>query len=185
MTTETTTGVRCCGSCVGVLIESQAGELLMVTRGWYPEGVAPVAGHRDIRNPVATEVREETGLTVVGTPELVWRGRLDNLCQSPPANPPGHYWFIYRAAVVGELSPDPVETRGARWYSRAEVQELADRTIAYASGALTDAEFAADPGLEPVWVEHLERLDMIRVGEGALDGMRRIYTTPPAEYWLG
>ena len=35
----------CCGTSVGVLITDSDGRLLMIERGWWPRGIAPVAGH--------------------------------------------------------------------------------------------------------------------------------------------
>ncbi len=180
---------RCCGTSVGVIVEGTGGRLLMITRGWYPTGIAPVAGHiadahTDSAAALVAEVREETGLEVTSHTE-VWRGWLPNLCASPPAAIPGHHWVLATATATGELAPAPEETRGAAWYTPAEVRELADRTLAHAYGHVTDADFAGAPGLEPVWLEHLTTTGRLVVTEQDRALLRRLYTTPPQEYWLG
>lgn len=182
---------RCCGTSVGVLVHDDTDRLLMIERGWWPIGIAPVAGHvADAHDTVAealsAEVSEEVGLTVVGTPELLWEGHRPNLCQSLPAQPiPGHYWWLYRATATGELTPAPNETRGAAWYTQAEVRALAERTIAHAHGCIPGADFEARPGLEAVWVAHLAQIGMITATPTDLAAVARLYTTPPPEYWMG
>ncbi|WP_077688828.1 MULTISPECIES: NUDIX hydrolase [Nocardiopsis] len=139
---STKTAKRCCGTSVGILIEDQADRLLMVTRGWWPKGTAPVAGHvRDAHTSVAealvAEVQEETGLHVTGS-GLLWEGHLPNLCASLPALPdPGHYWWVAAATAEGTLTPAPGETKGAAWYTRRQVRTMARTTLAhYRNGGL-------------------------------------------------
>jgi 8-oxo-dGTP pyrophosphatase MutT (NUDIX family) len=180
---------RCCGTSVGVLIRDGAGRLLMITRGWHPVGVAPVAGHvadahDDAAGAVVAEVSEEVGLSVTSH-RIVWEGWLPNLCASPPAFPvPGHRWSVAVATVSGELSPDPVETRGASWYDDGQVEELAARTLRWGRGWVTDIEAQAVPPLEPVWVELLHRTGVREATELEREVARRLYTTPPRTYWL-
>ncbi|NYI95914.1 ADP-ribose pyrophosphatase YjhB (NUDIX family) [Streptomonospora nanhaiensis] len=180
---------RCCGTSVGVIVTDKADNLLMITRGWFPVGVAPVAGHiadehTDPMAALVAEVREETGLDAISRRE-VWRGWLPNVCASPPASIPGHHWVLAVAGVSGALAPDPVETRGAAWYTPAQVCELASRTLAYARGEISDQEFEESPGLEPVWLELLHAAGRLEVTQTGRALARRLYTTPPQEYWLG
>lgn len=185
-----TTITRCCGTSVGVLVHDDTDRLLMITRGWYPTGVAPVAGHiaDEHTNAVAAltaEVREETGLTVTSH-RVLWEGWLPNLCQSLPALPiPGHRWVVAAATAVGELTPDPEETRGASWYTPAEVQTLARRTLAYGRGEVSQGAYQTSPGLEAVWLRHLATAGLLRLSSDDLAVAERLYTTPPAEYWTG
>ena len=51
--------------------------------------------------------------------------------------------MIYRATVTGTLAPSERETRNARWLTVPQIQALADRTAAYASGQISDQEFTA------------------------------------------
>jgi hypothetical protein len=60
------------------------------------------------------------------------------------------------------------ETRNVRWIPAADLQALADRTSAYAFGFVTDADFAARPGLEPVWGQWLDAAGAIDLSPGEL-----------------
>lgn len=194
----------CCGTSVGVLIHDSHGRLLMIERGWWPIGIAPVAGHvRDAHSTAAealvAETREEVGLEVTQA-ELLWTGHLPNLCASPPSNPPGHHWWLYRASATGTLRPAEGETKGAAWYTPSEVQALAERTLSYARGEVTAEEFERAPGMEAVWIDLLSKVALI-TGDGndktltlstsgrglhpAHIAIRDLYTTPPPEYWRG
>ena len=188
---NTKTLKRCCGTSVGVIITDEFDRLLMVTRGWWPKGTAPVAGHvkdahTDVASALVAEVEEEVGLTVTGAPTTLWRGHLPNLCASLPAAPrPGHDWEVAAATVTGRLRPAPGETKGARFYSRMQVRALADATLAHyrAGGVAADQP---DASLETVWLRLLfevKRLPWLSRGDLAL--AEQAYTTPPGEYWLG
>lgn len=180
---------RCCGTSVGAIITDQQGRLLMITRGWYPTGIAPVAGHvldahTDAAAALAAEVAEEVGLTVTGH-HVVWEGWLPNLCAAPPAQPiPGHHWVLATATATGTLRPAADETRGAAWYTQAEVRALAARTLAYARGQITAAEWEIRPGLEPVWCHLLTTAGLLSLTGAEVALVRRLYTTPPDAYWV-
>ena len=180
---------RCCGTSVGAIITAPDGRMLMITRGWYPTGIAPVAGHiadahTDAAAALAAEVAEEVGLTVTSH-RVLWRGWLPNLCQSPPAQPiPGHHWTLVEATATGTLAPADGETRGAAWYTPAEVRALAARTLAYARGQITAAEWEIRPGLEPVWCHLLTTAGLLSLTGAEVALVRRLYTTPPDAYWV-
>ncbi|MDP9850317.1 NUDIX hydrolase [Streptosporangium lutulentum] len=150
---------RCDNRSVGVLIENADGEYLMFDRNTFQPGTAGAAGHVDEHGSFVdaahAEVAEELGLRVEALTLLLtaWR---DNRCrrQIGPAGV-GHHWYLYRAQVSGQLAPSDRETRNVRWLSATELQELVERTIAYAHGHLSDADFTARPGIEPVWVRWL------------------------------
>jgi ADP-ribose pyrophosphatase YjhB (NUDIX family) len=153
----------CCGETVGVLIADPAARLLLFARRQPPPGVAPVAGHvgehGTFEAAARAEVAEEVGLSVVRLEELArgWRG---SWCRRGSA---GHMWRIYLADVTGEVRLKPDEAADAAWYTPAQVQALAGRTVAHARGQVTATEFNADPGLEPVWVLWLAGLGHITV----------------------
>jgi ADP-ribose pyrophosphatase YjhB (NUDIX family) len=190
MTTTKKAAKRCCGTSVGILIEDQEQRLLMVTRGWWPKGTAPVAGHvRDAHTSVAealvAEVQEETGLTVTGS-GLLWEGHLPNLCASLPALPnPGHYWWVAAATAEGTLTPAPGETKGAAWYTRAEIDALAQATLDhYRSGGIPADQ--PDDSLETVWLRLLWETGRLPwLDEDDLAVAEKAYSTAPSEYWLG
>lgn len=179
---------KCCGTSVGVLITDQSRRVLMIQRATHPSGIAPVAGHAadegqaSFQAAAVAEVREEVGLAVT-EPDLhgLYHRRLANLCGAQvPANPPGHEWIVYRARSWSgsvELAPD--EASGAGWFTPADIQGLAERTVAWADGRMTDAEWNADPGLEPVWVWILDELQMIEVDRPDLLRVFAIAATPP------
>jgi ADP-ribose pyrophosphatase YjhB (NUDIX family) len=180
---------RCCGTSVGILIENEAGGLLMVTRGWWPRGTAPVAGHvRDSHTSVAAalvaEVQEEVGLTVTGS-SLIWQGRLPNLCASLPALPEaGHDWAVAVATAEGEIRPAPGETKGARFYDPEEVHALAEVTLShYRAGGAAAAQ--PDASLEAVWLRLLHETERLELSRADLAVAASAYTTPPGAYWLG
>lgn len=180
---------HCCGTSVGAIIRDEEGALLMVERGWYPTGIAPVAGHvldahQDAAAALAAEVAEEVGLTVTSH-RVLWQGWLPNLCASPPAQPiPGHHWTLVEATATGTLAPADDETRGAAWYPQAEVRALAARTLAYARGQITAAEWETRPGLEPVWCHLLTTAGLLSLTGAEVALVRRLYTTPPDAYWV-
>src|SRR5690625_4332025 len=100
---------QCCGTSVGVIATDAADRTLMITRGWYPVGIAPVAGHvadahTDPAAALVAEVREETGLEVTGHRMLAEDLWLPNLCASPPTEIPGHRWSVATADVTGTLA---------------------------------------------------------------------------------
>lgn len=178
----------CCGSSVGVLIEDQEGRLLMIERGWWPLGAAPVAGHvydahHDAAQAAVAETEEEVGLTVTGVPTLLWEGRLPNRCASLPADPPGHYWWLYHAQAAGELRPAPGEARGAGWYTPEQVDQMAQATVDHAAAGRSTDTLPAD-ALEAVWVEHLVQVGWISAARD-LEAVARLYTTPPPAFWRG
>ena len=188
--TTTKTMKRCCGTSVGVIITDECDRMLMITRGWWPKGIAPVAGHvRDEHTSVAAalvaEVSEEVGLTVTGS-GLVWEGHLPNLCASLPAVPtPGHYWHLATATAEGTVVAAPGETRGAAWYTREQVDALATATLDHYRAGGTAAE-QPDASLEAVWLRLLfeaGRLPWLTRDDLAL--AERAYATAPGEYWLG
>lgn len=187
--TTTTTARRCCGSSVGGLITDAAGRLLMIERGWWPIGTAPVAGHvhdahADPAAALRAEVAEEVGLEVTSH-ALIWQGRLPNLCASLPAEPePGHDWWLYRATATGQLAPAEGETRGAAWYTPREVARAADATIAHARAERPAAELG-HTALEAVWVELLHRAGTLQVSVDDRAAVEWLYITPPEHYWLG
>jgi 8-oxo-dGTP pyrophosphatase MutT (NUDIX family) len=162
----------CDNASVGVIITNDAGAFLMFERATFPPGIAPVAGHVDThgttRQAAEAEVREEVGLTVLSLSEITTAWRNNRCRRHPGPRGTGHHWTIYHAVVTGDLDPSERETRNARWIPRDQLQVLADSTSAYARGGLTDSEFTAQPGLEPVWVQWLYEEGIITLSAGEL-----------------
>lgn len=161
----------CDNHVVGVLIADDTGRLLMFQRATPPAGIAPVAGHVEHHGSVVdaalAEVREEVGLDVIAL-RRVHAVLLPDSCGSRDLPGPegfDHHWTVFWATRwTGQVCADEREARRPTWYTPAQVQALADYTVSYAHGTVPDTEFTTAPGLEPVWVLHLHRLGMIRVG---------------------
>lgn len=162
---------HCDHAAVGVLISSPAG-LLVFERARPPAGIAPVAGHVDRHGgpeqAARAEVAEEVGLTVTSLYLLTtaWR---PNRCRRPTSDRVGHYWSIYRARVSGQIRPSAQEVRAPRWLDSDELQQHALRTAAYAEGQLSEEQFRAKPGLEPVWIRFLHELQLMTLPDDTLN----------------
>ncbi|WP_017596408.1 NUDIX domain-containing protein [Nocardiopsis potens] len=179
---------------IGAIITDTEGRLLMITRGTAPAGIAPVAGHWDLapgtdhdgltgpEDVVREEVAEEVGLTATAVrPTAVRDVWIPTWCRRrlpDGAAEHGHRWTVYTATVTGILAPDSRETRGAAWYSAAEVEALAERTAAYAAGSIPEEQWQARPGLEPVWVLIYARLGHIALAAGDLEAIASLARTP-------
>ncbi|GAA1454221.1 NUDIX hydrolase [Nocardiopsis tropica] len=191
----------CDGKSTGVLLRDDQCRILMITRKLAPSGIAPIAGHVTDENPHLThlgaaivETQEEVGLTV--WPEdlaLVYAREVANRCRRIPAPSMGHEWMVFGATKwTGELTPSERETRGADWYELDEIQALAERTVAYAHGYVTEAEWQASPGLEPVWCDIFETIpkraslwsDMtdtiVKLPYSDVAAVQKLYTVAPA-----
>jgi 8-oxo-dGTP pyrophosphatase MutT (NUDIX family) len=151
----------CDHTSVGMLIWRED-KLLLIERRKGVLGFAPPAGHVDSfgthENAVRQEVLEEVGLTVTNL-ELAIEGRKDNACRREDGS--WHYWKIYSVEATGELVPSPDETKQAGFYTREQLQMLAERTEAYARGDIDEISWQAAPGIEPVWYEWLKALKVI------------------------
>jgi 8-oxo-dGTP pyrophosphatase MutT (NUDIX family) len=157
----------CDNTSVDVIITNADGQYLMFDRNTFPPGTAPAAGHVDdhgsLLDAARAEVEEELGLHVESL-QVVAQGWRPNRCRRLPGElGVGHAWAVYAATVTGELAPSARETKNVRWIPGAHLQGLADRTVAYAHGHLSDADFATGPGIEPVWVQWLVDLEVISV----------------------
>ncbi|MFI6603739.1 NUDIX domain-containing protein [Nonomuraea sp. NPDC050536] len=186
---HTTPTARCDNASVGILIADQQERWLMFTRATPPWGIAPAAGHvfddhcvRDphtgevaieasYRRAAEAEVAEELGLQVTALQPIADGWRLNACRRLPGPAVTGHQWRIFRAQVTGDLVPSARETSNVRWFTRAELQDLAARTVLYAWGRITDAAFYADPGIEPVWCYWLVQAGLITMAEDDLEAI--------------
>lgn len=154
-----------------MLIASPAG-LLVFERATPPAGIAPVAGHVDRHGgpeqAARTEVAEEVGLTVTHLHLLLtaWRS---NRCRRLTTGAVGHHWWIYEARAAGLIRPSAREVRGPRWIHPDQLQQHTHRTVAYAESHLSEPEFAAQPGLAPVWVRFLHELQLVTLPDDTLN----------------
>ena len=157
----------CDNKSAGVIIRDSQGRLALLTRAKFPSGIAPPAGHVDDHgSPEQTaidEVSEEVGLRINPDdlkPTSIQQQRVMNRCSREGGD--HHDWWVYEADKWdGDIVPDPDETKGARWYTPKEFQALAARTAAYRQGTVSDADWEASPGLEPVWFDFMQQLGYI------------------------
>lgn len=149
---------RCDHTSVGVMVWRE-GKLLMIERKNFPFGFAPPAGHVDehgsYEDAARKELQEEVGL-LVRRLKLLIEGRKDNHCKREDGT--WHFWKVYVATAEGELKRSEDETKQAGWFTKDDLQRLADRTRQYLDGQIPDEEWQAEPGLEPIWFDWLREL---------------------------
>lgn len=157
----------CDNHSVGVILTNENDELALLTRGRFPIGIAPPAGHIDghgsPEQAAIDEVAEEIGvhLSLESLHKTIIRHRrVENICRRIGGD--YHQWTIYQAAVAQmDLHPDPDETQGAAWYSQVAVRDLVERTRRYQLGVISEDEWARQPGIEIVWADFLTELGYV------------------------
>jgi 8-oxo-dGTP pyrophosphatase MutT (NUDIX family) len=165
----------CDNEVAGGLIYDSTGRALTFDREKEPTGAAFPCGHRkehgSLKETLHGEVFEETGLTVVSSRLVIMRW-VPNRCRRHPSDlgVVGHNWAVFRCTAVGEVNVDLKEARNPRWLYPHELGMLAHRTICYAKGEVSEAEWRAQPGLEPVWAWLLS--------EEGIDGFQLINLRP-------
>lgn len=152
---------HCDNKSVGIIIENQDGDILLLDRARYPFGLAPPAGHVDGHgSPEQTavdETYEESGL-IVSTSDLVKLisdRRLSNTCRRPGGD--HHDWTVFLARnFSGTLRANHKETLGAQWYSRKRLGELA-----CATRLRTTEPQRGDAVLEQIWLDMFVELGFV------------------------
>jgi hypothetical protein len=171
----------CDGTSVGVDITDGTGRHLLQRRVKYPDGLAPIAGHVD-EHPNRTaaihaEASHELGIGLKDLAVLIDDKPLTNACRrSPVDGGPQHRWTVFAARAVGTPTANGEETAETGWYTSAQLQQLADQTIAVARGAL-----GLPVGLEPVWVLLYAALGTITASPAALVAVARMAGWPPSD----
>jgi 8-oxo-dGTP pyrophosphatase MutT (NUDIX family) len=156
--------MKCDHLAVGILAWNEKGELLMIQRRKEPYGIAPPAGHLDgdsYPKACVKELREETGLTVVGAPKpmvISQGGYRPGKCRR---NGQYHYWQVFKVEWAGELKLSKEETLGGGWLSKSKLEYLAGITEKYRDGKMTERQWQCCPGLEPVWYDFLKEFGII------------------------
>ena len=146
---------------VGMLIWDK-NKLLLIERRKPPYGFAPPAGHIDdhgsFEDSARAETKEEVGLDTKSL-KLLTEGRKENPCRREGGT--WHYWKIFEVETIGKVIPSQDETKQYGWYTKEQIQKLAERTEDYLSGKVSETEWQSSPGLEPVWKEWLSELKVL------------------------
>jgi ADP-ribose pyrophosphatase YjhB (NUDIX family) len=137
-------------------------KLLLIERVKGTLGFAIPAGHVDgdltYDDAAKRELKEEVGLNTINL-EKVAEGRKENFCHRTDGS--WHFWKLYKVIVGGELAPSPSETKKAGWYSIEEIKKFAEKTEKYNKKEISEEQWAASPGLEPVMLEWFKELKII------------------------
>lgn len=148
---------------VGVILENSRNEVLLLERARYPYGLAAPAGHVDghggFEQTAIEEVWEEVGITlpISALVKIVDNRRIENVCRRPGGD--YHDWTVYHANIENDtIDPSKEETLGAMWYSRGDLQRIADETDQVMG---QEVERGARI-LEGVWLGFLKEAGIIR-----------------------
>jgi len=142
----------CDNTAVGVLVIAPGGFTLLIHQ---PGRLILPVGHIDGRggphDAADAIVAATTGLTV-GRKQLLGEAWQPIGCQRGQGTPAGdgHKWSLYVAMPRGGAL-----TGRAQWLSHGQLQAAAERTADYAAGLITDQQWHARPGLDPVWAASL------------------------------
>lgn len=157
---------ECDNLSVGVIIENDD-KIALLKRAKFTIAIAPPAGHIDEHGSpeqaAINEVSEELGLIISlgGLLKTVIDGRnVSNRCRRIGGD--YHKWWVYRTTdFSGTINPSQDETQGAGWYSRQEIQSLADCAKLLKEGKISEEEWCENPGLEVVWYDFMSELGYI------------------------
>ena len=161
---------KCDNKSVGIIIQNENGDFLMIERMKYPFGFAPVAGHLDddgddYKTAAVREASEEVGLDVKKLTLLLDKD-LENQfglpCSRGGSERTSHHWQVFRADKWGgELKRSKDETKQVRWVAMPNLLSLAIRTEAYINEKISDEDWETNPGFEEVWYRIFKILGII------------------------
>ena len=154
--------VVCDNTSVGVIIQNEKEEVLLLNRAKFPFGLAAPAGHTDEHGgPELTaiaEVREEVGLIIAVTSlkKVIEDQKVDRACRRKGGD--YHIWTVFRTTITDqETTASEEETLGLGWYSSSDLQKLAD----YTKNNSTKNTEAGAQILEPVWLDFFVQLGFV------------------------
>jgi 8-oxo-dGTP pyrophosphatase MutT (NUDIX family) len=152
----------CDNTSVGVVLQNERDEILLLNRQKFPYGWAAPAGHLDehgtAEQAAVQELEEETGIHISadGLVRAIHNVRKENTCRRRGGS--FHNWTVYTANTNQEpVHTNTDEARSLRWFTRAELQHLADHTR-----ALTEhAKENRDEYLELIWLRFFIELGIV------------------------
>ena len=153
---------QCDNMSVGVVLQNERDEILLLNRQKFPYGWAAPAGHIDehgtAEQAAVNELAEETGVRIApaALSRVLHSLRIDNMCRRRGGG--FHTWTVYTASTSQEPThSNTEEARSLRWFTVAELQHLADRTR-----ALTEhTKENRDDYLEAVWLRFFVELGIV------------------------
>lgn len=171
---------RCDNTSVGMIVRDGAGRYLLHRRVRPPEGIAPCAGHIDEHgtpeDAARAELREEYGLTLTSLRRTLTGWHPGPCRRQHGPHGPGHDWTVFEAQVTGTVEAGADEAEDIRWYTRAELQQLAVHTVSVARGVPGARQ---RDGLEPVWVEWLAELGVVHLSPEDASAVARLARRSP------
>lgn len=155
----------CDNKSVGVIIQNEQGQTLLIDRAKFPFGLAAPAGHIDSHGnseqAAITEVFEEVGLTLAATnlKRVIANRYVNNSCRRSGGN--YHIWDVYVASnIEGQIVQSNTEILASGWRTRKQLQELARATLRL--GEVTERGTQA---LEPIWLQFFTELGMVAISD--------------------
>lgn len=137
-------------------------KLLLIERAKFPFGFAIPAGHVDgdssYEESARRELREEVGLEA-GDLKLLVEGRKENPCRREGGT--WHYWKMYEVITSGDIERSEDETKQVGWYTKEQIRILGDKTQKYIDKEVSEEEWEAIPGLEPIMYEWFKELKIV------------------------
>jgi 8-oxo-dGTP pyrophosphatase MutT (NUDIX family) len=155
------------------MLVERGGQYLLFRRVKPPSCHAPSADHVDelpslghpneaaiYEQAARRELLEEVGL-IAERLDLVWEGVTRFPCRR--SGGAWHKWRVYRVTVAPDAQPrgKADESRDLTWYWPEELAMLADHTIAYLAGQVSEADWEKSPGLELVWLHIFAELHLL------------------------
>lgn len=146
----------------GMLVKDSKGRYLLIERMKYPIGFACPAGHlepnEDFERAAWRELKEEVGLEAISLKELLHE-KTQNPCRRKGGD--WHEWKVYEVQTSGEMKIEPTEVKKYLWSSPEDLRKLAERTAERESGKISESEWNANPGIEPVWRDFFKELGIL------------------------
>lgn len=107
------------------MIIEKDGKFLMFDRRFLPYGWAFPAGHIDEgempEQAAERELKEETGFDILESQLIAQEFLPWNKCVLGVT---GHYWYVYKCIVKGELKIDEEEAKEWAWVDKEKLKEL-------------------------------------------------------------
>ncbi|MDR0397782.1 MAG: NUDIX hydrolase [Candidatus Nomurabacteria bacterium] len=157
----------CDHTSVGMIVFNEDREILLIERKKPPFGWAAPAGHVDgdpsFEEATVRELREEVGLRALSC-TLMLDEKINNPCRRVDGS--WHHWKVYKMNTTGEIEQSEDEVKTYHWTDAGILRHLLEKTQRYENKEMTEQEWEADPGLEPVWKHIFDKIGISLMIEG-------------------